>query len=248
VFVYLPPNCELRGGAWVVVDPTINSDMMEMYADPESRGGVLEPEGIVSIKFREAAKAEAMGRLDDTYRGLKTQLKECKTAEGKQALQAQLQERYELLDNMYHQVAVNFADLHDRASRMKHKDCIREVVSWAQARCFFYWRLRRRLGEEMVRRAMLGANPRLTREQSAFMMRRWFFDSVGADKAHLWEDDEAVAQWFASSVDAQGQLAADSPLSRKLKSVHMDGAMESIKEVTERPLFFGEGEGDGHAP
>lgn len=26
--------------------------MMEMYADSESRGGVLEPEGTVEIKFR----------------------------------------------------------------------------------------------------------------------------------------------------------------------------------------------------
>ncbi len=32
VFVYIPPKAELRGGAWVVVDPTINPDMMEMYA------------------------------------------------------------------------------------------------------------------------------------------------------------------------------------------------------------------------
>lgn len=33
VFIYLPPHGELRGGAWVVVDPTINPDHMEMYAD-----------------------------------------------------------------------------------------------------------------------------------------------------------------------------------------------------------------------
>ena len=32
VFTYLPPHGELRGGAWVVVDPTINPDHMEMYA------------------------------------------------------------------------------------------------------------------------------------------------------------------------------------------------------------------------
>ena len=30
VFVYIPPNGELRGGAWVVIDPTINEEMMEM--------------------------------------------------------------------------------------------------------------------------------------------------------------------------------------------------------------------------
>ena len=45
VFVYIPPGCELRGGAWAVIDPTINSEVMEMYADPTARGGVLEPSG-----------------------------------------------------------------------------------------------------------------------------------------------------------------------------------------------------------
>src|SRR5579863_4631362 len=43
VFVYIVPNGELRGGAWVVVDPTINANQMEMYADTRSRAGVLEP-------------------------------------------------------------------------------------------------------------------------------------------------------------------------------------------------------------
>ena len=37
VFIYLPPHGELRGGAWVVVDPTINLDHMEMYADKVSQ-------------------------------------------------------------------------------------------------------------------------------------------------------------------------------------------------------------------
>jgi acetyl-CoA carboxylase/biotin carboxylase 1 len=43
IFVYIPPYGELRGGSWVVVDPTINPQYMEMYADEDSRGGVLEP-------------------------------------------------------------------------------------------------------------------------------------------------------------------------------------------------------------
>jgi acetyl-CoA carboxylase carboxyltransferase component len=30
-----------RGGAWVVLDPSINSEHMEMYADVEARAGVL---------------------------------------------------------------------------------------------------------------------------------------------------------------------------------------------------------------
>jgi hypothetical protein len=39
VFVYLPPGCELRGGAWVVVDSQINADMVEMYADSTAQVG-----------------------------------------------------------------------------------------------------------------------------------------------------------------------------------------------------------------
>lgn len=37
VMVYIPPQAELRGGSWVVIDPTINPRHMEMYADRESR-------------------------------------------------------------------------------------------------------------------------------------------------------------------------------------------------------------------
>ena len=33
ILVYIPPKSELRGGSWVVIDPSINPAMMEMYAD-----------------------------------------------------------------------------------------------------------------------------------------------------------------------------------------------------------------------
>merc|ERR1719451_36987 len=64
VFVYIPPNGELRGGAWVVIDPTINEKVMEMYADKESRGGILEPPGICEVKFRAADQKNKMHQLD----------------------------------------------------------------------------------------------------------------------------------------------------------------------------------------
>jgi acetyl-CoA carboxylase carboxyltransferase component len=41
IFVYIVPNGELRGGAWVVLDPSINPAHMQMYADVNSRAGVL---------------------------------------------------------------------------------------------------------------------------------------------------------------------------------------------------------------
>lgn len=64
VFVYIPPNGELRGGAWAVVDPTINPRFMEMFADNTSRGGILEPDAIVEIKFRIKDIVKTMHRVD----------------------------------------------------------------------------------------------------------------------------------------------------------------------------------------
>ena len=94
VVVYIPPNGELRGGAWVVLDSTINPDMMEMYADRESRlvlsreshvvcvivfpclvrGGVLEPEGIVEVKYKMRDLIKTMDRLDPMCKRLSTAL------------------------------------------------------------------------------------------------------------------------------------------------------------------------------
>ena len=71
VIVYIPPNGELRGGAWAVVDPTINPRHMEMFADNTSRGGVLEPEGIVEIKFRKKDLIKTMHRNDAVIQNLK---------------------------------------------------------------------------------------------------------------------------------------------------------------------------------
>ena len=50
IFVYIPPFAELRGGAWVVVDSTINPNVMEFFAAEDSRGGVLEATGAAAIK------------------------------------------------------------------------------------------------------------------------------------------------------------------------------------------------------
>lgn len=64
VFIYVPPNAELRGGAWAVIDPSINSRYMEAYADPDARAGVLEPEGTVEVRYREKDLIKTIYRLD----------------------------------------------------------------------------------------------------------------------------------------------------------------------------------------
>ena len=153
VFIYIPPFGELRGGSWVVVDPTINPTAMEMYADVEARGGVLEPEGIVGIKYRKDKQLETMARLDPLYSSLKKQMaKEGLSKEETDAIKKQMTEREQQLLPVYAQISLQYADLHDRAGRMKAKGVIREVLEWRQARRFFYWRVRRRLNEEYILR------------------------------------------------------------------------------------------------
>src|ERR1700743_795088 len=124
---------------------------MEMYADLESRGGVLEPEGIVGIKYRKERQLETMARLDPEYGQLKQQsLAKNLTADQLNVIKAKMTEREQLLGPVYLQVALQFADLHDRAGRMEAKGTIRMPLVWKNARRFFYWRLRRRLSEEVL--------------------------------------------------------------------------------------------------
>lgn len=68
VFIYIPGGGELRGGAWVVIDSQINPTHIETFADPAARGGVLEPEGVVEIKFRQPDLIKAMHRCDSRTR------------------------------------------------------------------------------------------------------------------------------------------------------------------------------------
>lgn len=58
VLVYIPPHAELRGGSWVVIDPTINPLCMELYADRESR--YMKQTGSVMVTQRDQAQLTDM--------------------------------------------------------------------------------------------------------------------------------------------------------------------------------------------
>ena len=122
-----------------------------MYADEESRGGVLEPEGIVNIKYRKDRQLETMARLDPVYAQLKQAIAATDLTPEKQSeIKAKMTQRENLLLPVYGQISLQFADLHDRAGRMEAKHTIRQAIQWKNARKFFYWRLRRRLNEEIL--------------------------------------------------------------------------------------------------
>ncbi|EMC93743.1 hypothetical protein BAUCODRAFT_36199 [Baudoinia panamericana UAMH 10762] len=193
IFVYIPPFGELRGGSWVVVDPTINPQMMEMYADEDARGGVLEPEGIVGIKYRKERQLETMARLDQTYGELKRRsLEKGISAEEATEIKNKMTEREHLLLPVYLQISLQYADLHDRAGRMKAKDTIRMPLQWINARRFFYWRLRRRLNEEYVLKRMAASQSKELQSRAGSLKTLEAWSSL----PHFGTDDMNVAMWY----------------------------------------------------
>ena len=196
IFVYIPPFGELRGGSWVVVDPTINEDMMEMYADEESRAGVLEPEGIVGIKFRREKQLDTMARLDTTYGALRRQAADKSlSAEQQTAVRAQMTEREDALLPVYTQISIQFADLHDRTGRMLAKGTIRQALQWEHARRFFYWRLRRRLAEEALLKRMQAADKSSTRKENLERLKSLII--ADPEATDVFEgNDRLVATWY----------------------------------------------------
>jgi len=193
IFVYIPPFGELRGGSWVVVDPTINPEFMEMYADEDSRGGVLEPEGIVNIKYRREKQLDTMARLDPEYGALRKQLGDSSLSKEQLAeVKVKATAREQLLLPVYMQVSLQFADLHDRAGRMKAKDVIRQELQWRDSRRFFYWRVRRRVNEEYIMKRMSASNksPLASRARNFETLAAW----TGIPKFKT--ADREVATWY----------------------------------------------------
>ena len=93
IFVYIPPNGELRGGAWAVVDPTINPRYMEMFADNTSKAGVLEPEALVEIKFRIKDILKVMYRVDTVLQILKDSLSSVTSPEERAEIEKKMGKR-----------------------------------------------------------------------------------------------------------------------------------------------------------
>jgi acetyl-CoA carboxylase/biotin carboxylase 1 len=212
VFIYIPPGGELRGGSWVVIDPAINPQQMEMYADVESRGGILEPAGIVEVKFREAQQKQMMHRLDHRLRTLDSQLEEASTA-GQvpgdlHQIEGNIRAREETLKPLYTQLACEFADLHDRTGRMEAKGVIRKGLAWKGARKFFYMRLRRRLLEKAVLDRLVAAG--LSTEEAKRKVDSWVSST---------DDQEAVA------------FLQDNPMEQFIAKVELEAAKKRIMEL-----------------
>uniref|UniRef100_A0AAR5PDP7 Acetyl-CoA carboxylase n=1 Tax=Dendroctonus ponderosae TaxID=77166 RepID=A0AAR5PDP7_DENPD len=252
VIVYLPPSAELRGGAWAVVDPTINSRYMEMYSDPTARGGVLEPEGIVEVKYKKRDLLKTMHRLDPVLKDLDEKLKafqatqpvrersssitpvqpvpEREKPKELQELETQIKDRENVLCPMYHQVSIHFADLHDTPERMLEKGAISDIIAWKGARHHFFWRLRRLLLQDSVIKALLEAQPEIGVGQGESMLRRWFVEDNGSTEGYKWDKNEVVVHWLE---DQLSKPQHKSIINHNIHAVKKDAGLNQIKELIE---------------
>jgi len=207
VFIYIPPFGELRGGAWVVVDPVINHHgVVEMYCDETARGGILEPAGVVEIKFREADVRELIRRND------------AKVKELMQSDAAEAKKRETSLLPFYNDVAVHFADLHDTPGRMKARRCVVDVVPWKNARRQFHAKLQRKLAELELARKLVTSGAASTLEEATNRIVEQFAAQHEVQREQ-WFRDDAAATAFLSSPSAQKILqdSMDSVASEKLE-------------------------------
>eukprot|EP01041_Mallomonas_annulata_P002841 gene2841-5588_t len=217
VFVYIPPNGELRGGAWVVIDPTINPAKMEMYADVQSRGGILEPPGICEVKYRSSDQKHTMHRLDPVLQEL-----DGLSSDGKD-ITGEITQREKNLAPVYTQIAHEFADLHDRTGRMVAKGCIRQALTWQTSRRFFFWRIKFRLLRDalVAKAAEAMAQPADDKDCVVGKMVDVWLSGVGVSP-----DDELASRWLESD---QG-VTAQSEWIKKLKETRMTAEVKATLE------------------
>lgn len=109
----------------------------------------LEPAGIVEVKLRQPKLLALMARTDAELAALQKQAADASlSADERAAAQARCDARIKHLLPAYQSVALQFADLHDRAGRVEAKGCGERLV-WKDSRRKLYWRLRRKLNEQV---------------------------------------------------------------------------------------------------
>ncbi|CAE8738128.1 unnamed protein product, partial [Polarella glacialis] len=203
----------------VVIDPSINPEQMEMYADVESRGGILEPAGIVEVKFRAPQQKEMMHRLDPVLKDLDAMLDASSSTEvntTSEDMEAQIKAREQKLAPLYTQIACEFADLHDRTGRMEAKGVIRKGLEWKRSREFFYWRVRSRLLCQELEREVCAADPEMSLKDAKQKVDKWL---AGAGKD---QDDKAAVAFLE-----------DAPFASRVSSVKVEATKRRLRALYE---------------
>ena len=242
VFVYIPPYSELRGGAFVVIDSSINSEMMEMYAAEKSRGGVLEPAGAAVIKFKAKEKLATMHRLDDPLKQLDQEVEKLTDGTVKDEMMMKIKDREVELMTTYTHIAETFADLHDTPTRMYEKNVIRKIVKWEESRVFFYWRLLRRMIELRICNKIKSVSNYTSNTDCLRLIEQWYDMSHATNntcQSDYNENDEGVYKWLEAEEDnlikrrinALEKMIIRSKVSKLASNGHAESVAEGMLDV-----------------
>ena len=174
-----------------------------------------------------------MERLDPEMKKLVNELKNAPDNASRADLEGLIKARVEVLSPIYHQVAVQFADLHDTPSRMMAKGVIREVIPWRESRRKLYWRLVRRLHEKKLTRQIEKTGANLNQGQKTELLRRWFTENERSKEAtadkHGWEEDKPVAEWLAKQVKADHDACQF--IKDNLKLMRVESMMSQFRKL-----------------
>ena len=115
----------------------------------------MEPEGTVEIKFRRKDLEKTMQRLDKACIQIVEKLTSPQlNPDEKAELQKKLAARQEKLLPMYHQVAVQFADLHDTPGRMEEMGvitvCLHFDIRFTSYSIIFLFNFQRRVKYDRI--------------------------------------------------------------------------------------------------
>ncbi len=135
VILYVPPFAELRGGAWVVIDPQINPDRIVLIADEHATGSILEPSGMESVPLVQRQISRDMIQQDPILSELYGNRTKFATQMDRiKQIDQQIEEREAEIWPEYLKKWTKIFRLHNTAERMGALGIASEVVPTSQAR------------------------------------------------------------------------------------------------------------------
>lgn len=115
--------------------------------------------------------------------------------------------------------------------RMQEKGVISDILDWKTSRTFFYWRLRRLLLEDLVKKKIHNANPELTDGQIQAMLRRWFVEVEGTVKAYVWDNNKDLAEWLEKQLTEEDGV--HSVIEENIKCISRDYVLKQIRSLVQ---------------
>ena len=135
VILYIPPYAELRGGAWVVIDPQINPGRITLLVDEHATGSILEPSGMESVPLIQRQIKRDMIQQDPILSKLyEDRTKYATQMDRVKDIDKRIEEREAEIWPEYVRKWTKIFRLHNTAERMGALGIANEVVSTSKAR------------------------------------------------------------------------------------------------------------------